>query len=490
MQNKNTQSYWDKVFSGEIRKEEWRRYPVGFNKIKTYLGLTAKANDTILDVGCGYGVLADLLRPLGCDITGWDISEVAIRAMRRKGYQGRCIDFNRFDPSREDTFAHVVATEFLEHVENPEAELAKLYRIAQKNVILTVPNRESPSERSDEHLHSFDKAKIEYLARNLPAKRLYIEEYLEEFFFLGSDGRFKLVKTPNLLVILRKPVESSGADSLSRKRADFRNHPVDICVCTFSSDHTEAGDHFGLITRCLLSIVNNTDPRLYTLHIGCNNLSLRAMAFVDWLVSCYGAQKYIGQPCLDGNGQPIYPKYPLMRAIYAASRADWVIWFDDDCYVSAGDWLERLETRINATPAADQFGDTSVIVTSLDHRRHWIEPAVWYTPGKIEYRDFPEGKKIVAPFIRGGFYAISRTAIEACDIPDRRLVHNNGDWTTGMALHHRGFKIADHLYGVTIGDEPRRGIHEDKCCQSGEADAKKLQSEKSAVHHLLTALGR
>jgi len=490
MENINSQAYWDAVYAAEILKGPWRRYPVRFNKIRTYLGLTAKTNDTILDVGCGCGILADLLRPLGCDITGWDISEVAVRAIRHKGYQGRCLDFNGFTPSREDTFAHVIATEFLEHVENPEAQLAKLYRIAQKDVILTVPNRESPPERSGELLHSFDKEKIKYLARDLPVERLYIEEYLEEFFFLGSDGRFKLVKPPNLLVILQKPEQASAADNLPEKRADFRKHPVDICVCAFSSDHTETGDYFGLITRCLLSIVNNTDPRFYSLHIGCNNLSLRAMAFVDWLMSYYGARKYIGKPLLDANGRTIYPKYPLMREMYAATRADWVIWFDDDCYVTAKDWLEKLETRINTTPTADQFGDTSVIVTSLDHKRHWIEPAVWYTPGKIECRDFPEGKKIVAPFIRGGFYSISRTAIDACDIPDRRLVHNNGDWTTGMALHHRGFKIADHLYGVTIGDEPRRGIHEDQCCESGEADAKKQQAEKNAVQHLFNAVGR
>ena len=58
-----------------------------------------------------------------------------------------------------------------------------------------------------------------------------------------------------------------------------------------------------------------------------------------------------------------------------------------------------------------------------------------------------------------------------------------------MALHHRGFKIAHHLYGVTIGDEPRRGIHEDKGCNAGEADVKKLQAEKNAVQHLFTTVG-
>ena len=274
-----------------------------------------------------------------------------------------------------------------------------------------------------------------------------------------------------------------------KKRADFKKMPVDICICTFSSDHSEANDHFNLITRCLLSVVNNTDPSLYTLHIGCINLSFRAMAFVDWLVSCYGARKYIGSPSKDVNGRTIYPKYPLMVEMYDSSIGKWVVWFDDDCYVTASDWLEKLEDKINKTPMADQFGDESLIVVSLSHQKNWIEPSYWYTPGKIEYHNFPERKRIVSPFIRGGVYAISRNAIEVCRIPDPRLVHNNGDWTTGIALHHQGFKIANHMYGVRIGDDPRRGIHADKLCLTDEAEQQKLQAEKIALNTIFNTKG-
>ena len=208
------------------------------------------------------------------------------------------------------------------------------------------------------------------------------------------------------------------------------------------------------------------------------------MAFVDWLVSCYGARKYIGNPLKDVNGNTIYPKYPLMAAMYGATFSDWVVWFDDDCYVTDSDWLEKLEEKINRTPTADQFGDESLIVVSLSHQHQWIEPSSWYTPGKIEYQNFPEGKRIVSPFIRGGFYAISRKAIEVGQIPDPRLVHNNGDWTTGMALQHQGFKIAHHLYGIRIGNEPRRGIHADKLYLQDEAEQQRVQAEKVAIDNL------
>ena len=487
MRNINSKAYWDKVYTDEINNGQWRRYPVGFNKIKTYLGLKVHAQDTILDVGCGYGFLADHLKSLKCAITGWDFSEVALKAMARKGYNCRCLDFTTYNPSPNDKFDHVIATELLEHFENPAAELAKLYEITQKTVILTVPNSKSIQNMSDEQLHAFDTDKISHLTSRFNLDRLYVEEYDEEFFYVNKNGHFKIIRAPNLLVILEKPHQTVVSGMGFVKRADFNKKPVDICVCTFSSDHTEANDHFNLITRCLLSIVNNTDPSLYALHVGCNNLSLRAMAFVDWLVSCYGAKKYIGKPSKDVNGYAIYPKYPLMAEMYDASDSEWVVWFDDDSYVTAADWLEKLEDKINETPIADQFGEQSLIVLSLSHKQQWIEPSDWYTAGKINYQNFPEGKRIVSPCIVGGFYTISRKAIDVCRIPDSRLVHNNGDWTTGMALHHQGFKIADHKYGIVINNNARRGIHADQRCLTNEAEQQRLQAEKIAIDTLFSS---
>lgn len=279
---------------------------------------------------------------------------------------------------------------------------------------------------------------------------------------IGENDRYRMSDSAHF---------TESRSSLGR-RAEFKLRPPDICVCAYSSGHSRHGDHFDLISRCLLNIVKNTSSEFYRLHIGCNNLSPRCMALVDWLVDRYGAKKYIGEPHKDSLGETIYPKYPLMRKIYEATNSDWVIWFDDDCYVNTSHWLKRLQQKINATPNADQFGDLATIVLSPSFQSSWIEPAVWYNPQGIVYRKFPEGRRIVSPFIRGGFYAISRTAIEVCDVPDRRLSHNDGDWTTGMALAHRGYGLAHFLDGITIGDEPRRGIHENMQCPNGVPNQK------------------
>ena len=265
----------------------------------------------------------------------------------------------------------------------------------------------------------------------------------------------------------------------SKRRANFAQRPADIFVCAYSSDHSRQNDHFDIISRSLLGIVKNTNPNLFRLHIGCNNLSPRTMALVDWLVERFEATKHVGDPFTDIHGRKIFPKYPLMRKMYSATHAEWIVWFDDDCYVSAPDWLEMLEKKINTTPGADQFGDLAMIVIATSFKSSWIEPALWYNPQKVLMRDFPEGRRIVSPFVRGGFYAISRNALDACGIPDPRLIHNDGDWTTGMALLHQGYGLAHHLDGVTIGDEPRRGIHEDEQCDYGVANQKDLSVSNS-----------
>ena len=72
-------------------------------------------------------------------------------------------------------------------------------------------------------------------------------------------------------------------------------------------------------------------------------------------------------------------------------------------------------------------------------------------------------------YIVGGFYAIRREAIRRCDIPDPRLFHNGGDWTTGLALAHQGFVVAHHTYGVEINTAPRRGMHADRWQPPGHA---------------------
>ena len=260
-------------------------------------------------------------------------------------------------------------------------------------------------------------------------------------------------------------------------KVDFRKLPINICVLAFSSDHSPEHDHYSIISRCLNSIIEHTHPGKYRLHIGCNNLSPRVMALVDNMVTEHNAVKYIGKPGQDENGKQVYPKYPLMRRMFRSTAgreespeaSDWIAWFDDDSHATASDWLEKLEEKINNSPRVHQLGHMSGILLSKEDVE-WAKEFPWFNPAvDIPLAELPKGRKRRGfNFIRGGFYAISRRAITLCSVPDKRIFHNRGDWTTSLALLHKGFKLADFTYGLNIDAEPRRGIHKNRWAATGD----------------------
>lgn len=200
--NINTASYWDKVFSREIVNKKWRRNVLTFGKIRTYLGLRVGSTDQVLDVGCGYGVLLNKLKPIGCTLTGWDISEVAINEVKRYGHNGSCIDFVDYTLSDNEQFDHVITTEFLEHVEDSDEIFRKLYSLARKTVIVAVPN--NCMKDCKEHMAVFNHRSMQELVQGYNNTKLSIENYLDEFVDKDDLGNDVILSRPTLLMILEK----------------------------------------------------------------------------------------------------------------------------------------------------------------------------------------------------------------------------------------------------------------------------------------------
>lgn len=242
----------------------------------------------------------------------------------------------------------------------------------------------------------------------------------------------------------------------------FTEERVDICTIVFSSGASSGLDHFDMISRCLGSILESTDPHRFRLWIGCNNASGRVMELVEKLSQQPNVSFIVGKPVPDRNGHAAFPKYPLMGRLFAKTRSQWLVWFDDDSFVTSPTWLQDLGRAVNANPDVAQFGKTAD-VPLMNPAPGWVESAAWFNPETIhETVKGPDGViRVRCPFIVGGFYALRRDAMEKCRIPDPRLFHNSGDWTTGLALKHQGFKPMHYTAGVAINTAPRRGIHED-----------------------------
>lgn len=103
------------------------------------IGLLPPPPLTVLDAGCGTGVLADVLLDAGYDVLGVDVDAAAMTNMRAPHRLGS------IDALPVRAVDVVVANEVLEHLpagtyENAIEELA---RVAQRHIVVSVPNAEA-----------------------------------------------------------------------------------------------------------------------------------------------------------------------------------------------------------------------------------------------------------------------------------------------------------------------------------------------------------
>jgi len=138
----------------------------------------------LLDVGCGSGYLAKLLkaRAPGLVVHGVDISRVALERARTHVDQVWQVDLDRADlPLAAEAYDTVACVEVLEHLYDPDHALREICRVLVPlgRVVVTVPNLaywrfrldllrgRVPAPAADRrHLHQFDRRLfVETLAR-------------------------------------------------------------------------------------------------------------------------------------------------------------------------------------------------------------------------------------------------------------------------------------------------------------------------------------
>jgi SAM-dependent methyltransferase len=101
----------------------------------------ARSGGRVLDVGCGAGQVVHRLTQAGLEAHGVDVSEPNITRARQ--FSSRCQMYDgRHLPFPDGHFAAVGALNVLEHVEQPEAFLAELVRVAEPGgrVVVSSPN--------------------------------------------------------------------------------------------------------------------------------------------------------------------------------------------------------------------------------------------------------------------------------------------------------------------------------------------------------------
>lgn len=191
--------------------------------------------NTLLDVGCGTGIIAHFIKGKVKKVYGIDISKKDLEKAKERGIITTAVDFNsKSFPFKTNFFDSITCLDVIEHVLDPRVVLKEMYRVLKKDgiLILSTPNiRFSnhiydlaikgifPKTSIDEsfydggHVHFFTYKDMTELLKNAGFKDIQEDEIINKEqrgwkgrllkFFLG-EKLMREFRTPAMLLIAKK----------------------------------------------------------------------------------------------------------------------------------------------------------------------------------------------------------------------------------------------------------------------------------------------
>ena len=133
-----------------------RRYEEWFDTVEGAIALQAekrlveslvsgwrRRGYSLLEVGCGPGLMMELFWEAGFDVTGLDASPAMLAAARRRMTTRADLHVGNAEhlPFDDNSFDYVSLMTVLEFVESPETALSEAFRVATRGVLLTMLNK-------------------------------------------------------------------------------------------------------------------------------------------------------------------------------------------------------------------------------------------------------------------------------------------------------------------------------------------------------------
>jgi SAM-dependent methyltransferase len=158
------------------------------------------AGQKILDLGCGYGAYSLALLKQGRSCVGCDVNLQYLKTAVASGLPA--VAALGPLPFPDKSFDTVLLFEVIEHVPPIEALLEEAFRVARRNVLVTVPNAEDlellkgndvtyAHMLSSDHVHFFDPASLSKLlgrfGGNVQVER---GDPIYPFWFLSRSGGY------------------------------------------------------------------------------------------------------------------------------------------------------------------------------------------------------------------------------------------------------------------------------------------------------------
>ncbi|PIS38646.1 MAG: hypothetical protein COT34_02605 [Candidatus Nealsonbacteria bacterium CG08_land_8_20_14_0_20_43_11] len=131
----------------DFENKKWRNKNQKMN-FRLSAALAMIKGGSVLDLGCGDGLLLSKLRERGIAGEGLDISQIAVKKAKEIGVKAEVFDFsvNKL-PFSDKSFENVVLLDVLEHLYAPFDILKEAVRVSKQNIIIAAPNFNSIAAR-------------------------------------------------------------------------------------------------------------------------------------------------------------------------------------------------------------------------------------------------------------------------------------------------------------------------------------------------------
>lgn len=203
----------------ENKRWEGENQKISFRHKTAFKMITSIPNKemSVLDLGCGDGLLLSLLKERGIIGKGLDISDEAVAKTRNRGFEASVFDFSDRLPFADKTFDVVVSLDVLEHLYNPENLLKEANRVSKRFVIIGVPNFNSLPARiqvlfgavpennrpNKGHVYWFNYFVLNKMTNenNLIFHELRMNTIMENRFLIGKLFKFLAIIWPSLFAL-------------------------------------------------------------------------------------------------------------------------------------------------------------------------------------------------------------------------------------------------------------------------------------------------